>query len=130
MIEQAAIARYWIGIVIRLVAGGFIATWILFGFLAPLHIVFGQRLFGNQSFQWAWMFRRVAMGDTLPFLLAGILIIVFRPRLVKWLCPIPKATCIECGYDLRHLEGAVCSECGTPVPFAHSSSGDSRRGPS
>ncbi len=68
----------------------------------------------------------VTWGDTswfswaLAFLIPAVLLYLFDRRIVRWLIPVPRRECHECGYPLRGLHGATtrCPECGTAIASA------------
>jgi hypothetical protein len=45
-------------------------------------------------------------------LLPGIALVVAERRLIRWLIPVPRRECPQCGYGLRQLTTRRCPECG------------------
>ena len=66
----------------------------------------------------------VMWGDTswfaaaLAFLFPAIALYIFDRRIVRWLIPVTRRECHECGYPLQGLPAAStrCPECGTALP--------------
>jgi hypothetical protein len=64
--------------------------------------------------------------DEVTFMAAAVLVCVcgwlLESRLVRWLAPLPKPECPQCGYTFQHLASSRCPECGleltrsTPEP--------------
>jgi len=58
----------------------------------------------------------------LAFLVPALLLYLLDRRIVRWLIPVQRRECHECGYPLRGLHGATtrCPECGTTIASAPS----------
>lgn len=62
-------------------------------------------------------------GDTnwlswgVALLAPAFVLFLFDRRIVRWMIPVPRRECHECGYPLRGLSPATtrCPECGTAV---------------
>jgi hypothetical protein len=50
------------------------------------------------------------------FWLPGVITLLLDRRLMKWIVPLPKLACPECGQSLTHLAEPRCPECGCPLP--------------
>lgn len=65
-------------------------------------------------------------GDTnwlswgIALLAPAITLYVFDRRIVRWLIPVPRRECHECGYPLQGLHAGTtrCPECGIPLSGA------------
>lgn len=53
----------------------------------------------------------------LPWLFAGLTLVMFCDRLTRWILPLPKSGCPRCGYHLIALMEPQCPECGLPLPY-------------
>ncbi len=53
----------------------------------------------------------------MAFLIPAAVLWWFDRRIVRWLVPVPRRECHECGYPLRGLAAATtrCPECGTAI---------------
>lgn len=62
------------------------------------------------------------MVELLPALMTygipGVLLLVYRVRIVGWIAPLPRAECPHCGYNLKQLSISRCPECGSDLPKA------------
>lgn len=54
--------------------------------------------------------------EMLKYVVPGLLLIWLGPRIVRWLTPLPKPRCPECGYWIKRGGAAQCPECGSPLP--------------
>jgi hypothetical protein len=61
---------------------------------------------GSSRFAWA-----------VALLVPAIVLLLLSRQLARWLIPVPRRECHECGYSLRGLASAAqrCPECGTDV---------------
>lgn len=50
------------------------------------------------------------------FLIPAFVVWLFQRRVARWLVPLPRFECPQCGYALRQLTTARCPECG--IDFA------------
>ena len=65
----------------------------------------------------------VLWGDTnwfawaVALLISALALYLFDRRIVRWLIPVPRRECHECGYPLRGLSPSTtrCPECGTSI---------------
>ena len=87
--------------------GGVYVLWGLGTFLGINGLV---NVFQGFSTFWTDMFNPFWYG--LAVLLPGILIAVLDRRIVRWLIPVPRHECPQCGYALRQLGSNRCPECG------------------
>lgn len=83
--------------------------------LAYLRDVYAGVLFFSPVAQWrVWLYAGPAwdaMWRGSPWLIgAASLLIVQRP-LIRWLVPVPRAGCVNCGYAMSTSQ-QVCPECG------------------
>lgn len=70
-------------------------------------------------------------GDTswfawgIAFFMPAVMLFLFDRRIVRWLIPIPRRECPECGYPLRGLSASSlrCPECGTAIGDRSGASG-------
>ena len=72
---------------------------------------------GGGGWDWGDMLV-VGLPEMLKFAVPGLLLIWLGPRIVRWLTPIPKPRCPECGYWIRKGASPKCPECGAPLPHA------------
>ncbi len=51
------------------------------------------------------------------FLVPALILFFCDRRIVRWLIPVPRRECHECGYPLRGLSPSTmrCPECGTSI---------------
>jgi hypothetical protein len=54
----------------------------------------------------SWLARAIAL------LAPAIALVLFDRKIVRWLAPLPRAECIQCGYTFRGLAVMRCPECG------------------
>jgi len=48
----------------------------------------------------------------------GVLLLLSRSLLTRWLVPLPVPRCPRCGYEVVRLESNQCPECGLRLPEA------------
>lgn len=87
---------------------GLIALFQQIGMMIAMQDVMGWMvMWGDVS----WFARALA------FLVPALLLYVLDRRIVRWLIPVPRRECHECGYPLRGLHAATtrCPECGTAI---------------
>jgi len=99
------------GISLLLGVLGSIALCYQIGMMLAMQDIMGWTMRWGET---SWFSRALA------FLVPAIAMYVFDRRIVRWLIPVPRRECHECGYPLRGLAAATtrCPECGT----AHSPS--------
>lgn len=61
------------------------------------------------------------------YIMPGLILLVLRNRLVRWIVPIPKPECPRCGYGLAKLTTPRCPECGQTLPAEMVEDDDSAR---
>lgn len=47
-----------------------------------------------------------------PYLMLALLLWLLESRFVRWIVPLPRMECPQCGYALRQLTTTRCPECG------------------
>jgi hypothetical protein len=45
----------------------------------------------------------------------GVALLVANRRIIRWLVPMPRRECPDCGYDIENLKSERCPECGCPI---------------
>lgn len=99
--------RYWLDVIVRLAGVALILLFLYTGIghvmMAAAELAFAP-LLRTPDFMF-----RIGQGAV------GIALLVVRRPLVRWLLPIPRPGCPECGYPLTAGK-TRCSECGTPLP--------------
>lgn len=56
--------------------------------------------------------------DALQFIVPGLILLYYHQPIVRWLAPMPKPRCPECGYWIKRGGGLQCPECGSALPKA------------
>lgn len=104
--------RFFIVVVLRttavvlILAGLYALTQVIhqifsFGFMSAITI------FHDRGFSWT--------GRSVGLLIPGIALGALSRPISRWITPLPRRACLQCGYELRNLTAATCPECGTPV---------------
>lgn len=107
--------RYIVLVVLRVAAvimlvGGFYSFIMVVVTAGPSQGFSG--LFSSQGRGFNWL--AYNLGLWVP----GILL-AYKGRLIsKWIVPMPRNECLNCGYQLRSLKADHCPECGSPIPTA------------
>jgi hypothetical protein len=89
--------------------------------------VIGVMLVMQAIMAWTMMWSDTSWFATaIGLLTPAIILYLLDRRIARWLIPVPRRECHECGYPLRGLRVGTtrCPECGTPLS-APSASADS-----
>lgn len=120
-------------VIIRIVA----AALIVYG---SIHVVWGiGTAFGLSGFSIAGAFEQamsIVWSDNWnPFwygfasLAVAIPLALASRRISRWIVPLPRMECPQCGYALRELTTTRCPECGMAIaPDARASVSNTQRG--
>ncbi len=54
--------------------------------------------------------------DVGQYIFAALLLLAIQQYLVRWLVPMPRPECPQCGYDIANLTESRCPECGLQLP--------------
>jgi len=78
-------------------------------------IVWGVQSVSRRQY---WTFASIveSLEYTAMFWIPGLVVMVLDRKLVKWIVPISKLMCPQCGQSLIHLAEPRCPECGCPIP--------------
>jgi len=71
--------------------------------------------FTRDLFRKRWRYEEEG-GFFLAMLAMAIILRILEKRLVKWLVPLVRPECPECGYALIQLTEPRCPECGLRLP--------------
>jgi DNA-directed RNA polymerase subunit RPC12/RpoP len=126
--REVAIIRYRIRLWFRLTSTVMITSGILLS-LYPVFKEIAEWLLLSSRLEFRPAFSRHVPGLIIGNILigSGIVLALCSARLVKLFCPIPRRSCIECGYDLRSINATVCPECGTKIPWTDRTADESNK---
>ena len=102
--------RHLVRILVRLAIVAFVII-----ALAPLVYGFVQQVpynWSNFMSRPIYTFRDELQYGTM-FGVVALALWYLEGRLVRWIVPMPRPECPQCGYLLRHLTTTRCPECGT-----------------
>jgi hypothetical protein len=107
--------RFWMLLIVR----GCSLALTVYGSICVLYgMGIGVAIYGNLaglyqamflsygSDNWSWLWFGVAL------VIPGVAMMVVSRRIVRWLVPIPRHECPQCGYAMRNLTTNRCPECG------------------
>jgi len=121
-LEYVLTKRYLVGVFLRCAA----LALFIFGAIPLLQL--GVQIvtqYSNAMIQ-AGLQRRVTtlelilayLPASLLYILPGVALLMFHDRLARWIAPLPRPRCPECGYWIRKGASPKCPECGTALPKA------------
>jgi uncharacterized paraquat-inducible protein A len=55
---------------------------------------------------------------TLQYIVPAVVLLMFHDRMARWIAPLPRPRCPECGYWIRAGASPKCPECGSALPKA------------
>src|SRR5262245_64937859 len=94
--------------VLLVVLRGIAFIMLLFGSISLLYVLIG-----------GWPHYHDDLGGWALFWIVGIapgiVLLVADRRIIRWLVPMPRRECPDCGYDIENLKSDRCPECGCPI---------------
>lgn len=104
--HRALVIIRWIELVMGLL--GSVALCYQLGLMAAMQDMMGWTVMWSDTSWFAW-----AIAMLIP---AAVLYMSDR-RIVRWLIPVPRRECHECGYPMQGLHAATtrCPECGVAI---------------
>jgi hypothetical protein len=111
--EAVRRTRYWVVVVLRVVAAllviaAVVGMWKLVARTVEYEL--WQRQGRNTMLRWSLPVSLLLSQG--PFLLAAAALVRWETTVARWLVPMPRAGCPECGYAMTTGPGARCPECG------------------